>query len=524
MEQSNSKRALQFKTLLDLPNEVLVEVISFLSIPNIRILGRSSRKLRILSMDYLTRCRYSTGIFVLPGEIILEIAQYLRHPRHLTRFARATQWYYPLITKFIALDNIRYHNNSLLCYAAEKNLISMARTIVRQGGDVNKELRSKPLTALYFAARRGHTKMVKLLLSFGASQTISGERKPLLGAIFARHESTALLLSRDILPCSTKIDKHGGVALHKACKMKLVRLIGHYLGDYQNTNPSTKQVYNSALRIVVEQNLSSGNIIRREIHQDVYQIVLMLLHHGADRTAASDISSRHADPRVRAILANPVPQKMLEVNWEEVIGRPWLLEGENMDTNDPLPSDVRSEARLLDYLKPAKKGPALLLDNYLSSKYEPGDDGNKLSGFFAAIDAESRRSRSSGMPEVVDLFDLSAYPQLAPTKASSQNHPEQFWATMPKSVQSIPYRSLQSNPDKGKKTEKPTVEEEFPKLGKGVEVSIGRNENVWTHFTKQDVSVKAVEHSEKIVKSEESHEKFAARSSKKKNKWRPLAL
>ncbi|PVH94199.1 ankyrin, partial [Periconia macrospinosa] len=279
------KEPVQLKGILDLPNELLIEIVSSLSVPNIRVLGRANRMLRFFTMDYLAKYHYDTGIFALPTEIILMVARYLQNPDDLSCFAQATQHYYPSITRIIALDNIRYDDNDLLHYAARKNLKSMARTIIRLGGDVNKALSPEPRTPLCLAASHGHTKMVKLLLSLGASQVISGERKALLLAINNRKEVAAQVLSRDILPYSTKIDRSGIVPLHMACQMKLPRLVCHYLRNHPATDPSITYLHDAALRIVIKQDLSGGSIIKREIHQDVYQIVLMLLHHGADPKA-----------------------------------------------------------------------------------------------------------------------------------------------------------------------------------------------------------------------------------------------
>lgn len=514
----------KLRGLLDLPNELLLMTISFLSVPNIRILGRSCRKLRFLVIHYLVRYHYSTGIFVLPAEIILNIAQYVRHPKHLSRFAQATQWYYPFITRTIALVNIRYHDNSLLCYAAQKNLISMARTMVHLGGDVNRKLRSKRVTALSFAASCGHTEMVNLLLSLGASQLVSGQRIPLLIAILRRHESTALVLSRNIVPYSAKPGKIDWNPLVNACKMKLVRLVCYMLGGHKVANPSFKHPYNVALRTVVRQDLSKGdiNLIKREIHQDVYQIVLMLLHHGANPRFASELSWRHPDPRVRAVLGDPVSEKILESNWNEIAGRSSLLKDDGMDILHPLPPDLRLQAGLLEYLKPTKNLAGQLLDDDLISEYELGDS-EVISSIYAVTDTESRKSRAFGMSEVVNPFDISAYPQLAPTRTSSQDGPEKFWATMPKTVQSIPYRGSQFNPNKAKLREKPTVKEEFPKLGKGTKVCTRANENIWMDFAKKNFSRKEEENPVKTAEKAGNSTKTAVRSSKKK-KWQPLAI
>ena len=78
--------------LLNLPNELLTEIVSFLSVPDVRIFGRSCRQLLPLTKDYLDRYYYNTGIFVLPDKIISMIARHVRYrrPKDLSRFSRAT--------------------------------------------------------------------------------------------------------------------------------------------------------------------------------------------------------------------------------------------------------------------------------------------------------------------------------------------------------------------------------------------------------------------------------------------------
>lgn len=66
----------QSSVLLRLPNELLGEIASFLTIPELRYLGRISVRSKSFVDDYF-RCRYTSAIFRLPDKILTKIAGYM---------------------------------------------------------------------------------------------------------------------------------------------------------------------------------------------------------------------------------------------------------------------------------------------------------------------------------------------------------------------------------------------------------------------------------------------------------------
>ena len=62
---------------------------------------------------------------------------------------------------------------TLLMAAAEGGFVDVARVLIEEfGANVNAQTKQKGETALHLSAYRGHLRMVKLLLSFGASTTL----------------------------------------------------------------------------------------------------------------------------------------------------------------------------------------------------------------------------------------------------------------------------------------------------------------------------------------------------------------
>jgi hypothetical protein len=125
--------------LLGFRNEILLEIVSLLSTPDLRRLGRVNSRLYFLVGDYLLRYRYNVGLIALPNELILEIVQHLGCQRNRSRFARASRRVYPLVMDYIIRHNVRYDKSSLLNYATKRDLKEMAQMILHLGGDVNTQ-------------------------------------------------------------------------------------------------------------------------------------------------------------------------------------------------------------------------------------------------------------------------------------------------------------------------------------------------------------------------------------------------
>jgi hypothetical protein len=102
MAESIKRNDVLLPVLLRLPNELLLDIVPALSIADLRHLGRVSRRLYYFIGDYISRYRYNLGIFRLPSTILRRVARHLGNQKKRSHFARASQRFYPIVTRYIA--------------------------------------------------------------------------------------------------------------------------------------------------------------------------------------------------------------------------------------------------------------------------------------------------------------------------------------------------------------------------------------------------------------------------------------
>ncbi|KAF2260424.1 hypothetical protein CC78DRAFT_523334, partial [Lojkania enalia] len=222
--------------LLRIPNEILLNIVLPLSIPDLRHLAQVSRRLHSFVEDYLNRYHYNTGLVALPNEIILTIAKQVLSQKCRSRLARASFKFYPLIMDYVLRYDVQRHGSSLLFFAAKRNHVAMARRILDRGGNLNAlskfAYNSKyyQFTPLAKASLHGHERMVRMLLRNGASRSVDGMRLPLAAAIWKKHENVALILSEELDSVHTPLlSGSDTAALQMASEAKLVNLVRCYL-------------------------------------------------------------------------------------------------------------------------------------------------------------------------------------------------------------------------------------------------------------------------------------------------------
>lgn len=532
--------------LLKLPNEILLEIVSLLSTPDLRRLDKVNCKLHFFIGDYLVRYRYHVGLFTLPNELILEIVQHLGRQKDRSRLARASQRFYPLIMDYISRHNVRYGGSSLLNYAAKRDLKGMARMILHLGGDVDTQcgfrlFLDKRVTPLATAAFHGHEKMVRMLLEAGASVFIHGMRIPLAMAIFKRHEKVALILSQELDSDDVPLTKTGGTALQMACGMKLVNLVRYYLERGSRyggrTNVHSLPDRSTALYHILRKDASKDDFFKRELHEDVYQIVLMLLHHGANPDihikigvshpiTARAVASRHPDPRVRILLPKATPATESKES-ALLIGRPWMAssDGQVPTFHEP------HYAKLWDFLQGSNAERPTLMDKneieYRGMNYE--DRILNASDIADLVEGGMQRLRKKS--ESMEPPPLSSFPQLGIPKVSAQHAAKDFWAKIPaeasSGVNSIQTSSISGMGDisrKMKLLEKSAETEPFPRLGKPDPTSKDTGKDLWTGFLKDKVSQITSETQQISPRKDGNGMRRSVHKPLKKKKWEPLLI
>jgi ankyrin repeat protein len=359
---------MQSSLILAVPNEIIFKILAKLSPPNLRSIRNTNKRLRVLAEDKLRRDNGAP--FPLSSALILKIAQHLS-ARDCSRLARVSHKYYSLITKKILRQNVEKGGSSLLYFAAKNNSTRMARRLLEYGADINARCGlssgnvDKKMNPLLFAAHHGHLDIVNLFLEFGALHYLTEQCAPLMAAISRQHDQVALALAEALQSVGAEMYRIMHTPLQMACKKKMVQLVKQLLKYKTPSKADRVQNLNHALYYVVVRERNSGMFLKRELHQDDYEMVLMLLEHGAnpdaqlhgvgsrDRDTARIVSSRHPDPRVRALLMKPaLPEDRAKPEMQ--VGRFWT--------------------------QPSQAGSPLFQDNYAVRKYSeeifpvrPGD-------------------------------------------------------------------------------------------------------------------------------------------------------
>jgi hypothetical protein len=137
----------------------------------------------------------------LPNEIITDVVEYLEQD-DIYSILRVNKRLYVLFAEYLLRYNIRHRRGRALIWAAMEGHASTARKLVHLGADVNRQinLRAPELarpTLLHIAAKRGNLAMVKLLFEIGANpnERDSLSRAPLYWSLMTGHEEISQEIS-----------------------------------------------------------------------------------------------------------------------------------------------------------------------------------------------------------------------------------------------------------------------------------------------------------------------------------------
>jgi ankyrin repeat protein len=306
---------------------------------------------------------------------------------------------------------------SPLSIATSYGDVEMAKLLLNFGADVHaifetnvmccyeKKFRTLVSTPLLHAAYRGHEGLVQLLLQAGASPVVQDSLQILSVTITERHEHIVLLLLQALdsinepsesvikelfrvasegnlrslpselvrkyehvilrrLPSVTSTEWHqeGYIAaiMELAVAAKLVKVVD-YLAQLETQLQMEETGYlDSALYKIISYDTCRGEIRKRELHQEVYQIVETLLAQGANPDAsgqgesARDMASTHPDPRVRNRLLQAA-QKQPPKDLASQVGRSWVDPSQASPPHVPRRSKrsrLPPPVNLWDFVKP----------------------------------------------------------------------------------------------------------------------------------------------------------------------------
>jgi hypothetical protein len=437
----------------------------------------------------------------------------------------------------------------------KKDLKSLTRKLAYRGGDVNTTAGKSHSSAvllrpLSVAAYYGYEGMVKLLLELGAHPSGQGNDIPLAFAISKRHERVALIPLQSLDSINGDPEMTGGRLLRMACAAKMVTLVSHLLA--RRSELHTREV-DTALYHVLLGDISKENILKRAFHQEVYQIILMLLQNGASPdvrprgkvvptlTTARLLSSRHPDPRVRALLLDTMNSSHLRgLNSSgSRVGRLWAVSSEDAAPENSGPSDSYANqaffARLGDFLeKPKDEKPLLIEDQNVKNGQSAYDEGMRdmhyVSTFFdlETFFENPRQPKASEGSVTAESFPVEAFPQLGTPVETAQQAVRGIWASPNPSVHSsyspaIRAPNARSTIVTSRKSHSST--EQFPQLAIPSQKSNDIERYVWADILKCQSTRKIGAVGCTLAgKDEREANESSTKSKKKKSKWMPLSI
>jgi hypothetical protein len=537
--------------LLKFPNELLLDIAAPLSPADLRHLSQVSRRLNRFVFHF--QKRYTIGVNVLPNELILEVASYLGEKDKPT-FARTNHRFYSLIMESTLFCNVREKGSSLLGFAVQRNLRGLARRLLERGADVNTKrnwyggTQERP-TPLLTAVDHGYGNLVNLLLHFRASQSLDKDSPPLAAAIAKRYESIALRLLRRLTIAGTLSIPTIASYLKQASSKKVFKVVQYLLEHRSRLRVKGTGSLDAALFHVLLADACTGDIIKRELHHDAYQIVELLLQHGANPDApidrpggrkqtCRDLAAGHPDPRIRTSLAKVI-RPVLTKALPSQIGRAWNVSSQTALSSSVSQPEEDYSVSLWDYLDvsegdvPAASEESNQLTKAGSAGASTNNEreihiGSKTDGVSEGEeDIYGARKSDSNEPPSLDSF-----PQLITPKERTQSVPNGLWTNASATVRSAPPLPVQRKTPLSTKLKvqpqtKTTPEEQFP----GLKKSTGQSElfpnletlgqkgtvakDLWAALPKK-VGLREVKGAD--TRSEEPEKT----TSKKKKKWEPL--
>lgn len=198
-----SGMAIQSPPFLDLPLELMLQIVEMLTVPELRVLGRANHGFHYFITSHLANTCYKSKLFRLPTDVLKKIATHVSSDSCSRAskstpgsFARTSHRFYPALMEHVVHLAIEGGTNHFLYHAVQRNNLNLARKILCLGADIHGKDSGRSLygTPLEFAAKHGQEAMVRVFLDARAGEGKGNARRALLKAISHGHERIALLL------------------------------------------------------------------------------------------------------------------------------------------------------------------------------------------------------------------------------------------------------------------------------------------------------------------------------------------
>lgn len=268
--------------------------------------------------------RLPMALLDLPNELILNIVEYLEQ-HDVCSILRVDRRLHSLLADYLLRYNIRFRKGRALIWVARKGHLALARRLVDLGADVNRQINirehalAQP-TLLHLAARTGNLAMVKLLLEIGADpyKTDSLGRAALFWAFRGNHELIVREISSKISNLSTFIVdvNHNLTLLHMACSSGLASLIRDYIefgmdvGASDEDGKTALDYARASLQTCWHPTTDAGK-------DNIVETMRILVALGADIASAHGYAHGQANPNSSSFGEFDQNPSFLQV------GRPW---------------------------------------------------------------------------------------------------------------------------------------------------------------------------------------------------------
>ena len=398
-----------FTGLAELPNVLILEVVAHLTDRDRSRLARTNFRFCSLIMDDILDQEVRTqGVKLLESALRTKSRGLVR--RLLLKGA-------DIETGFRHIYFWRYggywssYTTTPLASATWRGDVTMVELLLQSGANVHTSFdhhmnygrgpTMRLCTPLFLAAYRDHERIVELLMEAGASPVVEGDCRILSVTIDQRHESIVSLLLQNLSfakqlsasvireliqmasgqhfrSLSTNvIIQHEHVILRHlppasvdksqvpeyilaefikcAATGKLAMVVSHLLQIRGRLQLQKTSYLDAALQSVISLDARKESVLKRELHQDVFQIVQALLAHGADPDSvaqgksARDMATAHPDPRVRNRLVRIVHPSQPTKELPSLIRRS-LTTPSKASSTDRRPQHDRPSASLWDFV------------------------------------------------------------------------------------------------------------------------------------------------------------------------------
>lgn len=185
----------------------------------------------------------------LPNEVIREIIEYLKQ-EDIYSFIRVNRLLHFIFSEYLLRYNVRHQNGRALTWAVTKGHASLTRKLVELGADVNRQvdLREHEFfrsTLLHIATAKGNLPMVKLLFEIGAdpNQRDDKRRAPHYWALVSRNEKMIQEFSWRTENLSQFIvdGSQNRTSLHLAAEFGLTGMIRYFVENGMDVNAKDKE-------------------------------------------------------------------------------------------------------------------------------------------------------------------------------------------------------------------------------------------------------------------------------------------